>query len=336
MNTARIDLHLHLDGSIDLKWGYKTALKRGVISPDFTFDDYYNVMYRRNFKSREEGFKKFDFTCDVMQYPEDLHDCTYNLVETLAKQGLIYAEIRFASQQHTKVGLTQKEALKAVIDGAKDGMKDYPTIKIGIINAFMHKGADANSNYDLNVETLKATKAYLGEGAVGLDLAGYENNGDFRLYKPLFDMAKAEGIPYTIHAGEMEIGAHVLDALDFGAYRIGHGIDSVQSPEYLKAIVDAQIPLEICFVGNCRHDRFNYSNHPIHKLIEAGAVITSNTDNMMFAQTNLAYDHAMLKMVGITDQQLMSFSYNAVEAAFTDRDTKNQLKKKLDELYSEK
>ena len=67
MNAAKIDLHLHLDGSLYLPWAWKTAVKRGVVEKECTFEEYYSIFHRRNFKTREEGMKRFDFPIDVMQ-----------------------------------------------------------------------------------------------------------------------------------------------------------------------------------------------------------------------------------------------------------------------------
>lgn len=59
---------------------------------------------------------------------------------------------------------------------------------------------------DLNFEAIERSREFLGKGLVGMDLAGYENNGDFMLYAPLFEKCRKYGIPYTIHAGEMGRG----------------------------------------------------------------------------------------------------------------------------------
>ena len=104
-------------------------------------------------------------------------------------------------------------------------MEDLP-IKIGIINCMMHKGNSAAFNYNENMETIEVTEKLLGKGAVGLDLAGFENNCDFREYACLFEEARKRKIPYTIHAGEMGVGSHILDALEMEPDRIGHGITS--------------------------------------------------------------------------------------------------------------
>ena len=75
----------------------------------------------------------------MLQTYDDLFEAAYSLVKTLDEMGLIYAEIRFASQQHCKGGLSQLEALQAVIEGANKAMEECD-IKVGIINCLMHKG----------------------------------------------------------------------------------------------------------------------------------------------------------------------------------------------------
>ncbi|MCF0109097.1 MAG: adenosine deaminase [Erysipelotrichaceae bacterium] len=328
MRTAYVELHLHLDGSIWLPWAYETALKRGVIEPDMTFQQYYDRMYFNDYKTREEGFKKFEYPCDVMQTREDLHDSVYHLIDQLNKRGLIYAEIRFASQQHCKLGLTQAEVVEAVCEGVKDAARDFPNIKTGIINCLMHKGPDANFNMKENYETIEATKMYMGKGVVGIDLAGFENNGDYMLYEPLIRKAKEYGIPVTMHAGEMGDGSHVPMAIKMGADRIGHGVHCVDNPEWLQMVVDTQIPLEVCVSSNVKQAR-NYAAHPVRKLIEAGAKVTLNSDNMMFTRTDIINEHHQLLNIGVTEEQLMQCTINAIEASFADEETKKELLKKI-------
>ena len=330
LNTARIELHLHLDGSLNIRWAYEKSLKRGVIPADSSFNDYYNLLFANNAKPHNVSITKFDLTCNILQTAEDLTEATYDLVRRLANQGIWYAEIRFASQQHCKEGLSQKEALYAVIHGARKGMEVFPDIRIGIINCLMHKGDSAKVNWEENLETIRVTKEMLGKGAVGLDLAGFENNCDYNEYAPLFELAKQEGIPFTLHAGEMGIGEHVLDAIAMGASRIGHGVNCLQSEEYLNKVLETQIPLEVCVTSNVKRD-MNYGNHAILTLLEKGARVTLNSDNMMFARTDLTNEHAQMRMLGVSNETLLHCTRNAIEAAFCDEPTKVWLRSRLEQ-----
>ena len=188
----------------------------------------------------------------------------------------------------------------------------------------------AHINMEANLETVRVAKKYLGKGVVALDLAGFENNGDFNLYAPLFEIAKAQGIPYTIHAGEMGDGSHIPLAISWGASRIGHGINSVLSPEWLAEVVEKQIPLEVCVTGNtiAMYNR-KYCDHPIRQLLEAGVKVTINTDNMTFSETDLANEYSQLRAIGVSVDTLKRCAQNSIEAAFCDEETKKMLRKKM-------
>ncbi|MDO4500345.1 MAG: adenosine deaminase [Erysipelotrichaceae bacterium] len=325
MNTAKIDLHLHLDGSLNFMWTYQMAIKEGVITNDTTYEQFYNEFYNWG----DDPFKKFDYVCQILQTAENLNEAAYQLVKRLDEIGLIYAEIRFASQQHCLKGLTQKEAVEAVIAGVKRAEEECD-IKIGIINCLMHKGDSAKINLKENLETVRVTKELLGKGVVGIDLAGFENNCDFNEYAPVIAKAKEEGIPLTIHAGEMGEGQHVLDALNMKPDRIGHGINSIQKPEYLQAVLESGVALEVCVSSNTYFGH-TYATHPIRKLIDAGVKVTVNTDNMTFSQTDLVNEHSLLRQYSLSKEELMQCTLNAIDVAFCDEETKEYLRKKISE-----
>ena len=328
MNTAKIELHLHLDGSLELPWAYEKSIKEGVIPRETTFEEYYNMLYNTKYASREDGFRKFELTCAVMQTRENLIESIYNLIKQLNDEGLVYAEIRYASQQHTLKGLSQADTVDALCEGIRLAKKDFPDIEIGLLNCFMHKGPDANFNMKENMEALEASMKYLGKGLVGMDLAGYENNGDYSLYKPLFDKCKEYGMPLTAHAGEMGNGENVIKAINMGANRIGHGVHCVDNDEWLREVVKTQIPLEVCVSSNVKAER-NYAAHPVRKLIEAGAKVTLKSDTMMFSRTCLKYEHYILNRIGVTEQQLWQTTLNALDAAFCSEETKAKIRAKL-------
>lgn len=330
MKTALVDLHLHLDGSISLAWAYERALARKVIPAEMTFEEYYGRMYRE-YTNMADAIKKFDYPCDVLQTKEDLHDAAYELVRVLSEEDMVYAEIRFASQQHCKLGLTQYEALEAVARGCEEGERDFG-VTARVINCLMHKGDSAQFNDKENRETIEATRKLLGKTVVALDLAGYENNCPFEDYGYLFEIAREYGIPYTIHAAEMGIGSHINDALAMKPNRIGHGVLCVQDDEWLKKVVDCQIPLEVCPTSNCKTR--DYASHPIRKLLEAGAYVTVNTDNMMFSRTTVSQEHRMLRSLGVSEETLRECTIRAMKAAFCDEDTKKKCLAEIERRFS--
>ncbi len=326
MNRKFVDLHLHIDGSLNIAWMYERARKRKVIPDDMSFEDYYLTLIPSG-EDIKAVFDRFDVPLAIMQCEEDIHDCCYELLKEISRDNVIYAELRFAPQLHTREGLSQEEALRAAIKGVEDAMDDYP-VTANILVALMHQGDSAAVNYDENMESLLLCEKYIGHCVCGLDLAGFENNCDLDEYAPLFKIAKEKEIPFTIHAGEMGNGENVRKALNMGADRIGHGINSIQDETIVEELVKTQIPLEICVTSNL-YFGFTYASHPIHELIRRGCKITICTDDMSFCLNNMAYEYNMLNKVGISDEMLDQFTLNSIEAAFISEADKEVLRKQL-------
>lgn len=329
MINNKVELHLHLDGSLNLMWSFNKAKELNVIDKEMSFEEYYRIMFSRNMGHSAETIKKFDILCDLLQREQDIFEASYNLVKHLEQIGVMYAEIRFAPQQHLKQGLSQLEVLKNVIDGANKACLEG-NIKVFVISCLMHKGDSADYNYKENLETIEASKQLLHAGVVGIDLAGYENNCEYKDYLNVIKIVKEYNIPLTMHAGEMGIASHIIDAIDMGADRIGHGVNCVNDEKILERVVKRQIPLEVCVSSNVKPD-YNYATHPIRKLIEAGAYITINSDNMIFAKTDINNEFNQLHMLGISDEQLKQFTLNAINASFADDKTKDELRRRLNE-----
>src|SRR5579862_630767 len=59
----------------------------------------------------------FTHTVAVMQTANALHRVARECVEDLAADGVVYAEVRFAPEQHIESGLRLEEVVQAVLDG---------------------------------------------------------------------------------------------------------------------------------------------------------------------------------------------------------------------------
>jgi len=331
MGLGKVELHLHLDGSLDLECAYRLAKERNVIEESFTFEQFKERMsVPSDNPSLHECLKCFDFPIAIMQDKEALSECTYTLIRNLAELGLIYAEIRFAPQVHLQKGMTQDEVIEAVLDGKARAEKDFPQIKTGIICCCMTYG-DAKINEEANLETIRATKRYLGKGVVATDLAGSEGLCPMLDFKPLFDLAKELGVPYTIHAGEAGPASFVNDAMNMGASRIGHGGHCTEDPVVMQRVIDEQIMLEVCVTSNlqCRVQP-SYEGHAIVELYKKGANVCFNSDNMTLSRVNIhsELEHAV-KQMGFTEEDIQKINRNMIKAAFLSEEEKAELLEKL-------
>ena len=327
----KLDLHLHLDGSFRLETLWDLAQKQKVKLPGDTIEEYQKFLFDcSNAENVNQYLKMFDDPLKVMQDRDSLILITKELIEDLAKQGLAYAEIRFAPQLHTAKGMSMEEAVEAVLEGRKQGMKANPSIKIGIITCMMSVGDD-QVNYKENDQTIDVCKKYLGKGVVALDLAGAEGIVPLSNFGPLFARARALDLPIICHAGDSQGPDTVRDAIDFQVTRIGHGHHVYDDPELTRELIKKGIALEICPTSNIQcKTQPSYPKHPAKNLLDQGAKVTINTDNMTLARVTLddEYDHCLNEM-GFDYNDLIQVNINSVEASFMPEEDKKAIIKKL-------
>ena len=336
-NFPKIDLHLHLDGSFRPETVWELVQEQHVEMPVNTLEDYIAWMDEHAHSgSVNEFLEMFAAPLQVMQDEKSIIRITKELVEDIAKQGLVYAEIRFAPQLHTNKGLTQRQAIEAVLEGARIGMEENPTIKIGIICCMMCQGAET-VNWDANMETAKIVHEYLDKGVVCIDLAGAEGFVPLSNFAPLFKVAKDLGTPIICHAGDSQDWTTVRDAIEMGAQRIGHGHHVYENPALSRYCADHEIALEICPTSNIQcQTRETFELHPAYNLYALGVPVTINTDNMTMSDTylDIEYDHCLNEM-GFEYEDLILMNINSAKYSFMPKEDKERIIKELEKCLDE-
>lgn len=275
----KIELHIHLDGSISPELASKLSR--------FTIDEVKEKMIAKDkCKNLSEYLTKFDFPISLMQTKENLTLITKDLVNRLASEEVIYAEIRFAPMFHTKKGLTYEEIIEAVLAGLHTNSK----IKTNLILCMMR-----GMNKEDNLKTIETAAKYLNRGVCAIDLAGAEDKYPIDNYLELFEIAKQRGIPFTIHAGENGGADEVKKAIEVGAKRIGHGIHAIEDEEVLNLIKEKDILLEICPTSNVQTNAIGkYQDHPIKQFYKKGIPFSINTDNTTVSNISLNEEYDKL------------------------------------------
>lgn len=190
-------LHLHLDGSLRPETVYEWLKKEGK---NVTLEQVQkDLMVNKDCRDLNEYLQKFDLPLQVLQSEEHIEQATYELFEDLAKQNVVYAEIRFAPTLHTDDGLKYNKIIKSAIAGM-DKAKNKFKIDGNLILCCM-RGED---NTISNLQTIAVAKKYLNKGVCAIDLAGAEGLYPTKDFKDIFGIAREFDIPFTIHAGEAD------------------------------------------------------------------------------------------------------------------------------------
>lgn len=309
------ELHLHLDGSLRPETVWELAEEQQIRLPAADLEELrYQMKVPEDCQSLHECLKRFDLPLLVLQEADALERVTFELTEDLAKEGVTYAEIRFAPQQSMEHGLTQDQAVEAAIRGAKRGMEMYPSIRVGLILCCM-RGEDKEA---LNLETVESVRKYLGDVVCAVDLAGAESLYPTEIFAPVFARVREYGLPMTIHAGEAAGPDSIRTALSYGTKRIGHGISAIQDPGLVEELVKENVTLEVCVTSNFQIRSVpSIKEHPIRRLFDAGVRVTVNSDNMTVSGTNVRKELELVKEVfGFTDEEVKRLQEYAWEARF--------------------
>lgn len=230
-NLKKIELHLHLDGSI-LKTTAEKLSNRKINQEELIVEE--------DNKDLTEYLKKFDLPIHIMQKYENIKLVTQDLIKQLQKDNVIYAEIRFAPILHTQKGLSLEQVVEAVIEGMKN-----EKVKTNLILCMMR-----GKKEEENRKIIDLAEKYLNKGVCAIDLAGDEKRYPTILYQNLLKEAKKRKIPMTVHAGEAGTKEDIEIAIQCGATRIGHGVKAIESKDTIKKMIEKKICLEICPTSN--------------------------------------------------------------------------------------
>ncbi|USQ78767.1 adenosine deaminase [Ornithinimicrobium faecis] len=286
----------------------------------------------------------FDHTIAVMQTAEGLARVARECVEDLAADGVVYAESRYAPEQHLAGGLSLDEVVTAVEDGIREGealaAEAGRPIRVDTLVTAMRHAAKSREIAELAVRHRDA-------GVTGFDIAGAEAGFPPTRHLDAFEYLRRENFHFTIHAGEAFGLPSIWEAIQWcGAERLGHGVRIVDdltldgvpvteietpyadwSPEQVSAVQlgrlaayvrDRRIPLEMCPSSNLQTGAApSIAAHPITLLDRLRFRVTLNTDNRLMSGTSMSREMELLVAeAGWGLRHLRRVSVNAMKSAF--------------------
>jgi adenosine deaminase len=274
--------------------------------------------------SLERYLETFAHTVAVTQTAEALHRVAAECALDLAADGVVYAEVRFAPEQHLEHDLTLPEVVEAVLAGFAEGtaqaaMAGTP-IRVGTLLTAMRHAARSMEIAELAVR-------YRDKGVVGFDIAGAEAGYPPTRHLDAFEYLQRENFHFTIHAGEAFGLPSIWQAIQWcGADRLGHGVRIVDDIDAasgrlgrLAAYVrDKRIPLELCPSSNVQTGAVaSIAEHPIGLLRDLRFRVTVNTDNRLMSRTSMTREMTLLvDAFGYGWAELQWFTVNAMKSAF--------------------
>ncbi len=330
--APKVLLHDHLDGGLRPATVAELAAEVGhdLPVPDAVGDpDALGRWFRESADSGslERYLETFVHTVAVMQTPEALVRVARECVEDLAADGVVYAEVRYAPEQHVEQGLSLDDVVAAVQQGFDEGVGAVAAAGGRIV---VRQLLTAMRHQARSMEIAELAVAWRDRGVAGFDIAGAEAGFPPTRHLDAFEYLQRESSHFTIHAGEAFGLPSIWEAIQWcGADRLGHGVRIVDDVEVgedgsvrlgrLAAYVrDTRIPLELCPASNVQTGAAaSIAEHPIGLLRDLRFRVTVNTDNRLMSGTSMSAEMlALVEAFGWGLPDLRWVTINAMKSAF--------------------
>ncbi len=326
--APKVLLHDHLDGGLRPQTVLELAAECGHALPVGTESDA-GALGRWFAESADSGslvryLETFDHTVAVMQTEAAIERVARECVLDLADDGVVYAEVRYAPEQHVESGLSLGEVVGAVRAGFEAGMQETGgrIVVRQLLTAMRHQARSR--------EVAELAVTWRDRGVAGFDIAGAEAGFPPTRHLDAFEYLQRENSHFTIHAGEAFGLPSIWEALQWcGADRLGHGVriidditvhddGRVELGRLAAYVRDKRIPLEMCPASNVQTGAApSIAEHPIGLLTELRFRVTVNTDNRLMSRTSMTEEMwALVEAFGLRLEDLRWFTINAMKSAF--------------------
>lgn len=318
----KVELHLHLEGSIPPAVALDLAARHGMALP--------GADAARAGEQPRYHYADFQAFIDLylaisacLQTVDDIADATKGVAAELARQQVRYAEVTFTPMTHLARGVSADVILAGLSEGRAAARDQHGVELQWVFDVVRIFPEHAEPTLELALQGRE-------RGVIGLGLSGPEARPhDIDSFAEAFARARAEGLSSLPHAGEMAGAASVWASIrTLGARRIGHGVRCLEDPELVRFLRERQIPLEVCPTSNVALGVVeDLASHPLPRLLDEGlAVSLASDDPPLFGTTITDEYRRAAACFGWDAKRVVELAAAAVEHACLDEDRRQRLR----------
>jgi aminodeoxyfutalosine deaminase len=315
----KAELHLHLEGTVTPETLVELSRRH----------DSQPIELRQ-----AQGFYEYtDFTGFLMAFkavterlraPEDYELIARRMLERLARQGVVHAEVYVAVGVIYYWGRSEVEALFDGLERARvKAEQELGITAYWIFDAVRQFGAEAAARVFRKAAEMRQSYPSI----IGIGIGGDERSAGAEPFRSLYAEAGGAGLRLTAHAGESVGPEGIWGALNIGAERIGHGLTAVHDLELMSILAERQVPIEVCITSNVRTGCSNsLADHPVRRYFDSGLMITLNSDDPAMFGSDLEDEYRVARdNFGFTNEHLRELAANSIEASFLPPNRKIEL-----------
>ncbi|MDA8369666.1 MAG: adenosine deaminase [Nocardiopsaceae bacterium] len=324
-DLPKVELHVHLEGSMQPGTLLELAAKHRVDAVPDSLEAIRNWYAFRDFPHFIEVYlASVQTLCDE----EDFARLTADTAARLAAQNVRYAEVHVSLYNHLMRGVPARVVFDGIEHARREAEREHG-IRLRWIPDF-----PGDFGVETGEETLDAVLKDGPESVVGFGVGSVEVSRE--PFTDLFARARAAGLRSLPHAGENGGPERVWEALDLlRAERIGHGIDSMRDPRLVERLREAGIPIDVSPTSNLRTRAVEViDEHPLPRMMEAGLLVTLNTDDPPMFGTDLLNEYRVAHGMGLDADALAALARNGVAASFLDEAAKRDMTAEIDAVLA--
>ena len=295
--VPKAEIHLHLEGSVDLETLVSIAETRAGGSDREARSRFAALYSHRDFIGFLENFRRL---CAEIRRPDDFALITSEMSRRLQADNVRYAEV-FCSPTIFRrwYGLPADEIMQAVSGAARRREEEGgPRLRF-LFDGVRQFGV---AGMEEVVTVAAACRKY---DVIGIGMGGDEKS---------FATSEFAG-PY----GEFDGPRSVWEALEvLQAERIGHGVRACEDPALVAMLVQSGHPLECCPTSNVLTGVApSWERHPLKELHRAGVAVTVNSDDpAMFATSVEEEWERLTTRLGLSPAEVLEIGVRTARAAF--------------------
>jgi adenosine deaminase len=305
----KVELHLHIEGSLEPEMMFSLAAKHGIALPYASIDA---VRAAYDFHDLQSFLDLYYAGCAVLRDRTDFYALAMAYFARAHADHVVHAELFFDPQSHTSRGI----AMETVIGGLRDAMTDAGR-RYGITSALILCFLRHLSEDDA-FATLDAALPFRGE-LIGVGLDSGERGNPPSKFERVFAKARGLGLRAVAHAGEEGPPAYIREAIDLlHVERIDHGVRCDEDPALVAELARTQLPLTVCPLSNlelCVVD--DLADHNLARLLRAGVAVTINSDDPAYFGGYIGDNYRRTAdALALTEAELIEVAEHAARAAF--------------------
>ena len=323
----KAELHLHLEGTILPQTLVELSARHDAQPITLTQA---RALYRfDDFTSFIECFKA---VTRRLVNPEDYELAAWRMIQQLAKQGVVHAEV------YISVGVIYMwrnfdpralEPIFAGLERARErGQRELGLTLYWIFDAVRHFTVEEAERVFRKAAEMRPYSPSI----IGIGLGGDERRAGSEPFRALYADAAHAGLRLTNHAGETTGPAALWEALAIGSERIGHALSAIQDAALVAELKSRAIPLELNPTSNVRTGVCpSFAHHPLRQYFDAGLLVTLNSDDPAFFGSDVANEYLLAhKQQAFTRDELRQLARNSIHASFLPESSKNKWLSQID------